>query len=39
MATDYALFRFGRDGSPPARIDLTAAQLGCVLRDAVTPKR
>lgn len=40
MATDYALFRFGQDGgSPPARIDLTAAQLGCVLRDAVTPKR
>ena len=40
MATDYALFRFGRDGSPPpARIDLTAAQLGCVLRDAVTSKR
>ncbi|MCG5245226.1 LTA synthase family protein [Methylorubrum extorquens] len=40
MATDYALFRFGRDGgSPPARVDLTAAQLGCVLRDAVTPKR
>ncbi|APX86977.1 sulfatase [Methylorubrum extorquens] len=40
MATDYALFRFGQDGgSPPARVDLTAAQLGCVLRDAVTPKR
>ncbi|UYW28912.1 LTA synthase family protein [Methylorubrum extorquens] len=40
MATDYALFRFGRDGGPPpAWIDLTAAQLGCVLRDAVTPKR
>ncbi len=36
MATDYALFRFGRDGAPPpARIDLTAAGLGCVLRDAV----
>jgi len=40
MATDYALFRFGREGGPaPARIDLTAAELGCVLRDAVTPKR
>ncbi|GJE71639.1 LTA synthase family protein [Methylorubrum podarium] len=40
VATDYALFRFGRDDTPsPARIDLTAAQLGCVLRDAVFPKR
>ncbi|CAO4179331.1 LTA synthase family protein [Methylorubrum aminovorans] len=40
VATDYALFRFGReDGQPPVRLDLTAAQLGCVLRDALAPKR
>ncbi len=40
VATDYALFRFGReDGQPPVRLDLTAAQLGCVLRDAIVPKQ
>ncbi|MFJ7436631.1 LTA synthase family protein [Methylorubrum thiocyanatum] len=39
-ATDYALFRFGRDGgTAPGRVDLTAAQLGCVLRAAVSPNR
>ena len=38
--TDYALFRFGRDGgTAPGRVDLTAAQLGCVLRAAVSPNR
>ena len=40
VATDYALFRFGReDGQAPVRVDLTAAQLGCVLRDALAPKQ
>jgi phosphoglycerol transferase MdoB-like AlkP superfamily enzyme len=40
LATDYALFRFGRgESGPPARIDLTAAQLGCVLRDALALKQ
>lgn len=39
LATDYALFRFGRNAAPsPARIDLTAARLGCVLRDALSGK-
>lgn len=38
VATDYALFRFGRGDDPsPVRIDLTAVQLGCVLRDALVP--
>ncbi len=40
LATDYALFRFGRgDGPAPIRVELTAAQLGCVLRDAIVPKQ
>ncbi|MEH3119553.1 MAG: LTA synthase family protein [Methylorubrum populi] len=40
LATDYALFRFGRgDVPPPARIDLAAAGLGRVLRKAVLPNR
>lgn len=40
VATDYALFRFGRGtDAAPLRIDLTAAELGCVLRAAVAPSR
>lgn len=39
-ATDYALFHFGRDGgAATGRIDLSASQLGCVLRAAVSPNR
>lgn len=39
-ATDYALFHFGRnEEAAPLRRDLTAAGLGCVLRDALAPNR
>ena len=40
VETDYAVFRFPRDpGAPPRRADLTAAELGCLLRAAVTANR
>ena len=39
LATDYALFHFGRDTvRAPVRVDLTAARLGCVLQDALSGK-
>ncbi|WP_232631115.1 LTA synthase family protein [Methylobacterium sp. Leaf118] len=40
VETDYAVFRFPAPaGTAPRRADLTAAQLGCLLRDAVTVNR
>jgi phosphoglycerol transferase MdoB-like AlkP superfamily enzyme len=40
VATEYAVFRFPAPaGREPRRIDLTAAQLGCLLRDALAANR
>ena len=40
VATDYAVFRFpAPTGREAHRIDLTAAQLGCLLRDALASNR
>lgn len=40
VATDYAVFRFPAPvGRAPRRVDLTAAQLGCLLRDALASNR
>ena len=38
VATDYAVFRFP-GCSEPRRVDLTAAQLGCLMRDALAANR
>ncbi|GAB6845953.1 hypothetical protein HNR00_001850 [Methylorubrum rhodinum] len=40
VATDYAVFRFSAPAErAPRRVDLTAAQLGCLLRDALASNR
>lgn len=40
VATDYAVFRFPNAADRrPERVDVTAAQLGCLLRDALAAKR